>query len=46
VPDDRLEGVEVVLSGLRRHGDGDGVPITEGDLMGDLGSHRIDLARA
>jgi hypothetical protein len=35
-----------VLSGLRRHGGGDGVPITEGDLIGDLGNHRIDLARA
>jgi hypothetical protein len=37
---------EGVLSGLRRPGGGGGVPITEGDLMGDLGNHRLDLARA
>jgi hypothetical protein len=34
-----------VLSGLRRHG-GDGVPISDRDLTGDLGKHRIDLAWA
>ncbi|MET9912481.1 hypothetical protein ABZZ74_37830 [Streptomyces sp. NPDC006476] len=34
----------MVLSVLRRHGGGDGVPMAEGDLMGGLGKHRIDRA--
>ena len=46
VGDDRLEGIELQLPGLGRKAHRDVVADhLEGDLVDDLGNHRIDLAR-
>ena len=46
VRDDRLEGVELQLAGLGGKADRDVVADhLEGDLVDDLGDHRVDLAR-